>query len=78
MQLLGHGNPHSMKLSTHCCWAHLKATPSLEVFSYCLCRQLATSTHCALQHALTPALSCDVAYYLVAEWLLFPVASTLL
>ncbi|CAI9585415.1 unnamed protein product [Staurois parvus] len=25
-----------------------------------------------------PALSCDVAYHLVAEWLLFPVASTLL
>ncbi|CAI9595836.1 unnamed protein product, partial [Staurois parvus] len=23
---------HSMKLSTHCCWAHLKATPSLGVF----------------------------------------------
>ncbi|CAI9546831.1 unnamed protein product, partial [Staurois parvus] len=25
---------HSMKLSTHCCWAHLKVTPKLEVFSY--------------------------------------------
>ncbi|CAI9596682.1 unnamed protein product, partial [Staurois parvus] len=25
---------HSMKLSTHCCCANLKATPSLEVFSY--------------------------------------------
>ncbi|CAI9619864.1 unnamed protein product [Staurois parvus] len=42
-----------MKLSK-CCWAHLKATPSLEVFSYWLCRQLVTSAHCALQHALTP------------------------
>ncbi|CAI9554810.1 unnamed protein product [Staurois parvus] len=34
---------HSMKLSTHCCWAHLKATPSLDVFSYWLCRQLKQS-----------------------------------
>ncbi|CAI9542305.1 unnamed protein product [Staurois parvus] len=34
MQLLGAMETHSMKLSTHCCWAHLKATPSLEVFSY--------------------------------------------
>ncbi|CAI9603112.1 unnamed protein product [Staurois parvus] len=44
---------HSMKLSMHCC-ANLKATRSLEIFSYWLCRQLATSAHCALQHALTP------------------------
>ncbi|CAI9601219.1 unnamed protein product, partial [Staurois parvus] len=48
---------HSMKLSTlrTVVGAHLKATPSLEVFSYYgLCRQLVTSAHCALQHALTP------------------------
>ncbi|CAI9611966.1 unnamed protein product [Staurois parvus] len=43
-----------MKLSKHCCCAHLKATPSLKVFSYGLCRQLATSAYCALQHALSP------------------------
>ncbi|CAI9581023.1 unnamed protein product [Staurois parvus] len=42
----------SMRLSMHCC-ANLKATRSLEVFSYCLCRQLATSWHCALQNTLT-------------------------
>ncbi|CAI9540349.1 unnamed protein product, partial [Staurois parvus] len=45
---------HSIKLSTHCCCANLKATQSLEIFSYWLCRQLVTSAHCALQHALTP------------------------
>ena len=47
----------SMKLSTHCSWANLKATQSLEVCSYWLCRKLATSAHCAPQHALTPL--CD-------------------
>ncbi|CAI9566680.1 unnamed protein product, partial [Staurois parvus] len=59
----------------HCC-ANLKSAQSLEVFSYCLCRQWTTSVHCALQHALTP-LSFDVTYHFVAELLLFPVASTL-
>ena len=37
---------HSMKLSTHCSWANLKATWSLEVCSDWLCRKLAT-TLCA-------------------------------
>ncbi|CAI9573915.1 unnamed protein product, partial [Staurois parvus] len=41
---------YSMNL---CCCANLKATQSLEVFSYWLCKQLVTSAHCALQHALT-------------------------
>ena len=35
---------HSMKLSTHCSWANLKATWSLEVCSDWLCRKLVTST----------------------------------
>ncbi|CAI9537798.1 unnamed protein product [Staurois parvus] len=41
-----------MKLSTFCCCADLKATQSLGVFSYSLCRHLPTSAHCTLQHAL--------------------------
>ncbi|CAI9576593.1 unnamed protein product, partial [Staurois parvus] len=45
---------HSIKLVRRCCCANLKATQSLEVFSYLLSRQLVTSAHCALQHALTP------------------------
>ena len=45
---------HSMKLSTHCSWANLKATWSLEVCSDWLCRKLATSAHNAPQHLLTP------------------------
>ncbi|CAI9578836.1 unnamed protein product, partial [Staurois parvus] len=44
---------HSMTFSTLCC-ANLKATRSLDVFRYSLCRQLMTSVHCAFQHALTP------------------------
>ncbi|CAI9612370.1 unnamed protein product [Staurois parvus] len=60
---------HSMKLSTHCC-ANLKATQSFEVLSSLLCRQLATSAHCAL--------SFYVAYHFMAELQLFLVASTLL
>ncbi|CAI9619498.1 unnamed protein product [Staurois parvus] len=55
-----------MKHSTHCC-ANLKVTQSLEVFSYCLCRQLVTSAHCALQNALTP-----LCHFYVAELLLLP------
>jgi len=49
---------HSMKLSTHCSWANLKTTQSLEVCSYWLCRKLATSAHCAPQHVLTPLCDC--------------------
>ncbi|CAI9542376.1 unnamed protein product [Staurois parvus] len=50
---------HSMKLSL--CWAHLKATPIVKTFGdFCaLC-----ASACA-----DPALSCDVAYHLVAELL---------
>ena len=40
---------HSMKLSTRCSWANLKATWSLEVCSLWLYRKLATSTHYAPQ-----------------------------
>ncbi|CAI9549000.1 unnamed protein product [Staurois parvus] len=65
---------HSMKLSTYCC-ANLKATRSLEVF-----RLQTVGDFCALcaSACTDPALSCYVAYHLVAELLLFPVASTLL
>ncbi len=45
---------HSMKLSTHCSWANLKATWTLEVCSDWFCRKLATSAHYAPQHPLTP------------------------
>ncbi|CAI9617575.1 unnamed protein product [Staurois parvus] len=52
---------HSMRLSMHCCCANLKA-----VFSYRPCRQLATSEHCALQHALIPL--CQFTW-LTTSWL---------
>ena len=45
---------HSMKFSTHCSWANLKATWSLEVCRDWLCKKLATSEHYAPQHPLTP------------------------
>ena len=45
---------HSMKLSTHCSWANLKATWSLEVCSDWLCRKWVTSAHYVPQHPLTP------------------------
>ena len=41
-------------ISTHCSWANLRATWSLEVCSDWLCRKLATSAHYAPQHPLTP------------------------
>ena len=50
---------HSMKLSTHCSWANLKATWSLEVCSDWLCRKLATSAHYAPQH-LPAVILCGV------------------
>ncbi|CAI9560690.1 unnamed protein product [Staurois parvus] len=53
MQLLVHGNPFHEALYALLC-ANLKATQSLEVFSFLLCSQLATSAHCALQLVLTP------------------------
>ena len=44
---------HSMKLFTHCSWAKLKASWSLEVCRDWLCRKLATSAHYVPQHLLT-------------------------
>ena len=41
-----------MKLSTHCSWANLKDTWSLEVCSDWLCRKLVTSAHYVPQHPL--------------------------
>ena len=78
---------HSMKLSTHCSWANLKATWSLQVCSDWLCRKLATSTHSVPQHPLPPLhhftwpttswLSCclslllPLCYNTTGSWLIF-------
>ena len=60
-QQLGHGNPFYEALYTHCSWADLKATWSLEVCSDWLCRKLATSLLTLLRHFTWPTtlwLSC--------------------
>ncbi|CAI9621056.1 unnamed protein product [Staurois parvus] len=77
MQLLSHGNPfhealYALLLGSsegHTKFGGLQLLTLQTVGDFCaLC-----ASACA-----DSALSCDVAYYLVAEWLLFPVASTLL
>ncbi|CAI9538689.1 unnamed protein product [Staurois parvus] len=66
-----------MKLSKISCYADTVRVPFAGAKRLCI--QLATFVHCALQHALTPL--CHFTWpttYLLAELLLFPVASTLL
>lgn len=68
---------HSLKLSTHCSSANLKATWSFEVCSDLLCRKLATSAHYAAGTASTyPALGFFMAYHFMAELQWFSITST--